>query len=232
MLKDAIDSFDSAIKLNPNYSEAYNNKGNAYKSMGELKHANECYSAALKLNPNYVEALSNKANVLTELGDLDAALTLYDMAKSLDNQYIDAQFNSSFALLNNGRMDEGLYANELRWKTKKFIEQKRRFRQPMLDKTVSNNGDKLLLWSEQGVGDTLNWSARLPYLQKNGFQCTVECPEKLIPLLARSFPDVKFDQLSSFPDEDRKDFDVHLPLGSIHYYTQKYYKPKMDKTLI
>ena len=50
---------------------------------------------------------------------------------------------------------------------------------------------RILLWCEQGIGDTLNWASRLPLITSQADHCILECQEKLVPLLERSFPDIE-----------------------------------------
>ena len=42
-----------------------------------------------------------------------------------------------------------------------------------------------------GIGDTLNWVSRLSLIISQADHCILECQEKLVPLLKRSFPDIE-----------------------------------------
>ena len=59
-----------AIKINPNYAEAYNNLGNVLKEIKKLNHSLNSYNEAIKINPNYAEAYSNRSIVLKDLNRL------------------------------------------------------------------------------------------------------------------------------------------------------------------
>ena len=48
--------FNKAIELDPNYKEAWNNKGNALQNQGHYDQAIKCYNKAIELDPNYKEA--------------------------------------------------------------------------------------------------------------------------------------------------------------------------------
>ena len=52
----AIKNFDKAIKLNPDYAEAYNNRGVAKGSLKKYVKAIEDFDHAIKLNPDYADA--------------------------------------------------------------------------------------------------------------------------------------------------------------------------------
>ena len=99
--------------------------------------------------------------LLRDKGMFDEAIEVYNKSISLKPEFEKAHQNLTFALLNIGRLKEGLDKNEWRWKTKIFITQ-RHFSQPLWDGKQSLNGKRILLWCEQGIGDTLNWSSCLP----------------------------------------------------------------------
>ncbi len=60
---EAIISFQEAIKLHPNFSEAYNNLGNICKSLNENKQAIDNYKKAISLKENNFQAYYNLANL-------------------------------------------------------------------------------------------------------------------------------------------------------------------------
>jgi tetratricopeptide (TPR) repeat protein len=53
----AIDCYDKAIALNPNFAEFYYNKGVVLYNLGKKEEAMASYDAALKLNPGYAQAV-------------------------------------------------------------------------------------------------------------------------------------------------------------------------------
>ena len=61
--EEAIESFEEAIKLNPNFSEAYNNLGSAQKSLNKFEEAILSYEKSIALKANNVEACYNLATL-------------------------------------------------------------------------------------------------------------------------------------------------------------------------
>ena len=118
--------------------------------------------------------------------------------------------------MRSGKLKEGLDELEWRWKNPQFLSIQRDFLQPVWDGIQSLKGKRILIWSEQGVGDTLNWSSLLPLIKHQAKHCILECQEKLVPLLKRSFPNVEVKPLNRNQDLERDDFDFHLPMGSLH----------------
>jgi len=65
----AIDSFKQALKIKPDYAEAYSDMGNALLDKGELDAAIDRYKQALKIKPHYAEAYANRAHAFLKSGD-------------------------------------------------------------------------------------------------------------------------------------------------------------------
>ena len=62
----------------------------------------------------------------------------------------------------------------------------------------------------------MNWSSCLPIVASQAGHCILECQEKLVPLLSRSFPNVEVKPQNRSLDSERDDFDFHLPTGDLH----------------
>ena len=230
----ALEIYDKAIKINPNYADAYNNIGTIFYKKDEFDQAISYISSALKINPNDADAYTNMGNALRDKGELDAAIDSYKQAIKIKPNYAEAYYNSSFALLNSGRLKEGLDEYEWRWKTPQFLSMQRHFSQPLWDGEISLQNKRILVWCEQGLGDTLKWSSRLSLLASQSKHCILECQEKIVPLLSRSFPNVEVKAVDKSRDTERDDFDLHLPMGSLyrHFITEITQNPRPDAFLI
>ena len=233
-LDEAIEAYNKALSLKPDYANAYNNMGNALQDQGKLDEAIEAYNKALAIKPDYAEAYDNIGTALKDQGKLEEAIASYNKALSLKPDYAEAHENLSFALLNIGKFKEGLDEYEWRQKTKKHLRSMRPFPQPMWDGQKSLRGKKILIWCEQGVGDTIRWSSCLSFIASQAEHCILECQEKLVPLLVRSFPNVEVKPENRNLDLVRDDFDVHLPMGSLyrHFISKISLDGKADAFLI
>jgi predicted TPR repeat methyltransferase len=87
----AIDSYNQAIKIKPDYAEAHNNMGNALKDKGDLDAAIDSYQKAIKIKPDYADAYSNMGNALKDKGDLDAAIVSYKQALEIKPDHGEAK---------------------------------------------------------------------------------------------------------------------------------------------
>ena len=214
--EEAIEALNKALSLKPDYAEAYCNMGNALHAQGKPAKAIEAHKKALSIKPDCAEAYNNMGFVLKDQGKIDDAITVYNKALSIKPDYAEAHINLSFILLYSGRLKEGLDEYEWRWKTDKGLLQQRQFLQPVWDGKESLHGKRILLWCEQGIGDTINWSSCLSFVASQANHCIVECQEKLVPLLKRSFPNIDVKTENRSLDIKRDDFDVHLPMGSLY----------------
>ena len=217
-LEEAIEAYNMALAIKPDYAEAYNNKGIALQGQNKLEEAIEAYDRALVVNPDYAEAYYNKGIAFQGQNKQDEAIEAYKKVLEIKPDYINAHRNLSFALLSTGRLKQGLEEYEWRWKTTKGITMMRQFSKPMWDGKETLRGKKILLWCEQGVGDTINWSSRLSLIGSQADHCILECQEKLVPLLTRSFPNFEIKAENRRQDLQRDDFDFHLPMGSLCKY--------------
>ena len=215
-LDEAIKAYNKAISLKSDYPDAYYNLGIALQDQGKLDEAIEAYNTALLFKPDYVLAYNNKGKILKYQGNLDKAIDAYRKSISFKPDYAEAHHNLSFALLNKGRLKEALDEYEWRWRTSKYVTQIREFSQPLWDGKKSLKGKRILLWCEQGIGDTIIWSSCLPLLTSQADHCILECQEKLVPLFKRSFTNVEIKVENRSQDLERDDFDFHLPMGSLY----------------
>ncbi len=219
---EAIEVFKKVLLLNPNYALAYNNMGNILKDQGQLEEAIVLFQKAISINPDYSDAYNNIGNALKIKGKSKEAINAFRKALSLKPDDAVTHKNLSFALLNDGRLKEGLDEYEWRWKTKGFLSQIRNFSKPIWDGKKSLKGKRILIWCEQGVGDTINWSLCLPFIASQAEHCILECQKKLVLLLQRSFPNIEVKKENRQFDINRDDFDFHLPMGSLYkYFTEE-----------
>ncbi|HZL59106.1 MAG TPA: tetratricopeptide repeat protein [Stellaceae bacterium] len=77
----AIADFDQALRLAPDYGEAYDMRANAYSDKGDHQHAIQDYDQALRVKPNDPRALNNRGDEYRILGQYDRALQ--DLNESL-----------------------------------------------------------------------------------------------------------------------------------------------------
>lgn len=180
-----------ALTLDAGYTDAHNNLGILYKAQGDFAAAEACYRQAIAVAPDKPLAWNNLANLQKELGQATAAEASYRQALTLAPQMAEARMNLGLLLLRQGRWAEGWQAHEARH-DRHF--QTRRILPPPLPASGTCprmwtgeclQGQALLIWPEQGFGDSLQFVRFLPLLRAHGVgRITLACPPPLLPLLA------------------------------------------------
>ena len=79
----AIEDFNRAAQLFPEYAAVYNNRGSLLLSLGVPKEAIKDFDRAIVLGPGYAAAYNNRAGALAKLGQLDDAIRDYTKAVTL-----------------------------------------------------------------------------------------------------------------------------------------------------
>ncbi|MDZ4781804.1 MAG: tetratricopeptide repeat protein [Planctomycetia bacterium] len=100
--------FEAALRARPDWSEAWNNLGNARAIQGALDAAEQAYREALRLAPRYPEALNNLGNVLRERGLASQAEEYYRLALRGRPRYAEAHNNLGLALRQLQRAKEAM----------------------------------------------------------------------------------------------------------------------------
>jgi len=106
---DAIDCFTRALKLNPNFAEAYNNRGIVYYNTGVYDKAIENYDKAISLNPNDSNVYYNRGNVYAAKGEYDKAISEYGKVIELNSNDTDAYYRRGIAYAIKGEYDKAIY---------------------------------------------------------------------------------------------------------------------------
>jgi hypothetical protein len=119
--------------------------------------------------------------VLRDLGEWDAARQCFERALALDPENPAAHTNRAMLLLANGEFREGWTEYEWRWHGGQL--KKRDFQQPAWDGRALD-GATILLYAEQGLGDTLQFVRYARLVKALGAAVLVECPPALVRLLA------------------------------------------------
>ena len=83
----SIESFNNAIKLKPEYVEAFNNMSTSYINIGEFDKAIFFLKKAIKLRPDYINAYNNLASVLNDQGNYEESIKTFDKLLKIDSNY-------------------------------------------------------------------------------------------------------------------------------------------------
>jgi Tfp pilus assembly protein PilF len=209
--EEALTSYDRALAVRPDYAEALYNRGNTLHGLRRYEEALTSYDRALAERPNYAEALYNRGLTLNELKRFEEALTSYDRALAVRPDYAEAHWNEALLRLLTGDFSRGWVKYEWRWKNESLAPRKRNFSQTLWLGAEALDGKTILLHSEQGFGDTIQFCRYVPLVAARGARVILEVPRPLSKLMS---PLSGAEQIVSNGDP-LPDFDIHCPLLSL-----------------
>lgn len=131
------------------------------------------------------DAVTTLGKIMTEFCLPDEAILCHRQSIELAPGYALAHWNLSLALLATGRYAEAWAEYEWRWHWDGFPDAKRqRHFPPWRGESLANK--RVLVWAEQGFGDTLQFAPLVTRLAEMGAQVTFEVMHPLVRLLAQS----------------------------------------------
>jgi len=213
-LNEAKASLELALHLQPDFADAHSNLGNVHRDQGNLNQAVACSRRALLLKPENPEFHSKLGIGLKHLHRLDEALTCFQQALRVNSDYVPAHVGRAHALLLAGDYAQGWPEYEWRWKTKTLknwrVQTEAISPQPPWDGGPLT-GRTILLKTEQGLGDTLQFIRYAPLIQQRGARVVVWSYTPLLSLL-RTCPGIHYVLAC---DEPPPAFDVQTSLLSL-----------------
>jgi tetratricopeptide (TPR) repeat protein len=204
---DALTAYTAAIAQQPNYAEAYANRASVRFALRRFALAKDDCDSALKLNPHVAVAYCNRSVILRETGDIARAIQDCEAALAIDPDYLDVKWNLALTQLLTGDWKSGWDGFELR-----FQKSHNRIEQPMLHiadwvgEPIA--GKRILIYCEQGLGDTIQFVRFALVLQKMNADVVIKAPESLVPMISSM-------GLNTFSDVFDLAFDYKVALMSI-----------------
>jgi hypothetical protein len=214
----ALDLIEDALQLDPSNAIFASNLAMAYQHVGWPERAREYSECALRLDPGLAAAHNNLGNALGALGDNTGAHACYRTALALEPSSHQARLNLALSTLMRGDYAAGLPLYEAR-----FDVGSGGGARPLLaklERVARWNGEalagkRILVWTEQGLGDTIMMMRYLPLLKEKGASRVAVCCEPELVRLVRHVAcvDEVFSSLDSADWPSR--FDLHCPMMSL-----------------
>ena len=89
----ALEAYQKALELDPNFGDAYVNMGNIYYLQELFVDAERCYRLAISCDPDHSQAYFNLGNTLDELHCTQEAVDCFQKSLEKDPNFPDAHYN-------------------------------------------------------------------------------------------------------------------------------------------
>jgi len=214
---EALAAYDHALTLTPNNAELWLNKGGTFTDMGQYELAVSAFDRSIELNAINPRAWSNKGTAYQNLHQYEDARAAYEEALSLDPENDAALENLGHHYLSLMNFELGWDYYDRRGLATKYgttgtgLSTTERQGKPLWDGQARDN--RLLVWSEQGIGDQILYGSMLAELSLWRQQLVVALDARLLGLFARALPGVAFIDAKSLNQFDA--FDEHISLASL-----------------
>jgi tetratricopeptide (TPR) repeat protein len=185
---EAVDCFERALRITPVYVEAMGNLGNAYIDLRRYPEALLCLDRALLLSPHFAAAHFNRGNALQGQNRIAEALAAYGRTLEIEPDHVDAHFNLALCLLLTGDFERGWREYEWRWRKAEVGNGGVKLRPQDLPQPLwrgeSLAGKTILIYSEQGFGDTIQFCRYASLLAQRGATVILRVQLALVALLS------------------------------------------------
>jgi tetratricopeptide (TPR) repeat protein len=208
--EEALASGLQAYALDPGRPDTCNNIGATLQSLGRDEEALVWFDKALALKPDYMTVLSNKASSLQQVHRFDEAAATYRYMKTIDPSYALADWDLALINMRAGNFEAGWAGRESRWKAHEVNYPK--FSQPMWLGQENIAGKTILICSDEGLGDSIQFARYLPMVAARGARVILVVADAAYPLLS-ALPGVS----QSFRKSDTvfPPFDMHCATSSL-----------------
>ncbi|NTW99748.1 MAG: tetratricopeptide repeat protein, partial [Geobacteraceae bacterium] len=207
----AAEMFSRAIKLNPDNAKYYSDYGLALHGLRQLDAAVENFDRAIAIKPMLAITHLNRGNSLKELRRFHEAVESFDNVIKIKPEHAGAHWNKALVQLLLGDFAKGWNSYEWRWKEACIPMRRCDFAQPLWLGGTSLVGKTILLHSEQGLGDTIQFSRYVGMVAGLGAKVVFEVKPALMALMKQleGVAEVVVQGSALFA------FDYHTPLLSL-----------------
>lgn len=184
----AVNCLEQYLSQEPDDAVALNFLGLILaRDLGDLDGGERVMRRALEVRPGFVAAMSNLGWILAESGQLSEAMVFFDRVLERSPDDAETRLMRAQARLKRGMFREGWQDFSARHLSPLAIRRPALLPSPPANLHVFRKS-RLLVLSEQGIGDQIMFASCIPDLLASGHQVTLECHWQLQGVFARSFP--------------------------------------------
>ena len=173
-----------------NYAESWLSRGTALRNLGRYKEALTTFAHTFALDPKHSTAYSNYGNTLREFALPELAIPFLKIAQDLKSNDVNYELNESVCHLMKGDLIEGWKKYNARWFYQSDTSLKPQLPGPEYDGSQDIVGKKVLVYYEQGFGDSVQFVRFAKVLKDRGAEVTLITKPQLYDLFKFNFPDL------------------------------------------
>ena len=178
--EDAVYTYNLVLEIYvKNIVDVLNRRGNSLLCLDNPDGALESYNRALELAPRNASLFFNRANVLQQLARMNEAMESYGQALAYKPDLAEARMEQSHCSLAMGDYERGFQEYESRWETTQLKSVKLRSSMPLWLGKEDLTGKTILLWAEQGFGDTIQFLRYVPLVARTAGLTILRVPAAL-----------------------------------------------------
>jgi tetratricopeptide (TPR) repeat protein len=185
-LDEALECLQRVLAIAPDHADALSNSAYIHSHFNRHEAALACLDRALAINPNQAAAWNNRGSVLGRLDRIGEALVCYETALAMNPEYAEARYNRAAIQLSLGNLRDGFAGFEARWDMRPLKSATLKTSAPRWRGNAAPfalKGKTLLIWHEQGLGDTLQFVRYATLAAHHGARVILRAPSALLPLL-------------------------------------------------
>jgi Tfp pilus assembly protein PilF len=205
----AIACLRRASTVAPNSATIFVNLGTYLRYVGRFDEASRALGRALELEPDSAAVIYRFGLLLEDLGDAAHALQYYERAIEREPDHVEMRWTRALAHLRRGDFARGFAGYEVRFQRAET--RLGYFTMPPW-RGESLAGKTILVHTEQGFGDTLQFIRFIPMLAARGAKVLFSCPREMMRLMA-GFPGIAMNLVHGAPMPGVVDF--NLPILSL-----------------
>jgi tetratricopeptide (TPR) repeat protein len=206
-LYQALASLETAISLSPQSAFAHNLRALCLLDLQRPNEALESCHRAIAFGPHLADAHNTLGLAFGDLEQFDAAVASFDQAIALAPDVAEPYFNKGVRYLQAGEFEPGWELYERRPMSHRVSAAGSR----LWDGSEEIAGKVLLTYSEQGLGDTLQFCRYAKLLEARGARVILSVPESLCALVRSLGSGIEVTAWSDVP----RFSDFHCPLLSL-----------------
>jgi Flp pilus assembly protein TadD len=179
----ALGFFLRILDIQPDHFLAHFQMGWILFSLDRLEEALSADDHAIALDPSVAAAHLNRGYTLMKMGRLAEAEASFLQSLERDPGLALAHWNLAFLRLLDGRYREAWPDYAWRTKIRESLPSQRNFAQPLWE-GERLDGKTILVWAEQGFGDTIQFVRYLPRIQARGGRVILQVQPALMSLMS------------------------------------------------